>query len=67
MTGTPRRLPVNTSRAAAPLPLSWPLIPEPAASERCERCSWAWRGERMRIKVISRMCSDHARYLAGAL
>jgi hypothetical protein len=36
----------------------WPGITEP----RCESCSWAWRGGRMEIKIISRSCPAHRRW-----
>lgn len=46
----------------ARLPGWWPVLPEPAASARCEACTWAWRGGRMQVKVLHRGCLIHARW-----
>ena len=47
-------------------PAVYPPIPEPYASVICERCSFAWKDGRMRLKVASLACAIHYPFLRTA-
>lgn len=48
-------------------PTPWPDLPEPAAREHCNSCSWAWFAEpwcRLRLKYVNRACPIHGQRLS---